>query len=290
MMLLSKKDYHKCDFTLKHVDYVDTFTNEHNGLRMFLKNCNNLMEHYELIKFIESLVRKEGEWVIGALEGSSTFLTTTRDLNNNLLMNVIGKEVILRVVDKYKKENSGILVEKIDLSDFKYKNHVSEITTKIGLMYEGKKMGHCVGGYSYPIIDGRSRIFHIEYNGIGSTVEIGLPVNKLSLGWAHISYGNTRDDDGTIREVYQNEETPIDMCMLVKSNGVTEKIELNKLILYRVNQHYGRFPEMGNLTPIDESQEIVRKLVQYLNMNHLPDNFKINPKSFADKEDSSIFV
>lgn len=290
-MILTKKDYHKCDFDLKHVDYVDNFTKEHYGMQMFLRNCNTLMEQYELIKFIKSLANKEGNWIIGALENSTTQLTTMRDGNNNLFMNIIGKEVIIKLVEKYKKENSETLTEAIDLSGFEYKGCVKELVAKLQLIEEGSKMGHCVGGYSGVVADGKSRIFHIECDGIGSTVEIGTPSTSYRVlgDDPHIPTNRgKRYIDKKIVEVYQPENFN-DSCILVFEDETTEKVHINNVI-YSVKQHSGRFPERGNQTPTETNRKIVEELVRYLNINHLPKNYKIRSECFANKEDSSIFV
>lgn len=280
-MLLSKKDYHKCNFDIKHVDYIDKFAKEHYHIQMFLRGCNTLMEQYELIRFIKSLVNKEGSWVIGALENSHSFMVTHRDEQGRLLANILGKEVILKIVDKYKKENSGFLTEAVDLSGFEYNECVKEIVTKIGLISEGERMGHCVGGYSQSIIDGRSRIFHIECDGIGSTIEIGLPVK---------TYMTSRHpdplDDGypnDIVEIYQDDECEEDECIVVTGNQENQhlkplerhKIKIHNNLFYTIRQHYGRYPEKGNLTPTDINKDIATELVRYLNMNYLPKNYKL---------------
>jgi len=299
-MILTKKDYHKCDFDLKHVDYVDNFAKEHHGMQMFLRNCCTLVEQYELIKFIKSLANKEGNWIIGALENSNSQLTTMRDENNNLFMNIIGKEVIIKLVEKYKKENSETLTEAIDLSGFEYEGCVKELVAKLQLIEEGSKMGHCVGGYSQSIIDGRSRIFHIECDGIGSTIEIGLPV-KTYMTSRYPDPLSFRHYDGypnDIVEIYQDDECEEDECIVVTGNQENQhlrplerhKIKIHNNLFYTVRQHYGRYPEKGNLTPTDINKDIATELVRYLNMNYLPKNYKIRSEFFANKEDKRIFV
>ena len=300
-MILTKKDYYKCDFDLKHVDYVDNFTKEHHGMQMFLRNCTTLTEQYKLIRFIKSLVNKEGGWVIGALENSGSYLTTTRDDGNNLLMNVISKDVIIKLIEKYKKENSEILTEAIDLSGFEYDGCVKELVAKLQLVEEGSKMGHCVGGYSGVIAEGKSRIFHIECDGIGSTVEIGTPITSyrttsedpqkldpFSFSKRYDSYTPPTYVIKNIVEVLQPENFNT-QCILVFEDETTENVNV-KNVIYTIKQHNGRFPEMGNLTPTDTNKKIVDELVRYLNKNHLPKNFKIRSECFATNEDSCIFV
>ena len=266
-MILSKKGYYKCNFDIKHVDYIDKFASEHHGMRMFLKDCNTLIEQYDLIKFIKSLARKEGDWVIGSLETADRYMVTTRDENNKLLMNDVSKSTIIKLVEKFKKESVEELVEKLDLSNFEYKNCIRELTTTLQLKEEGSRMGHCVGGYSNSIRDNRSRIFHIDCDGIGSTVEIATPVTK---SWSN---GETKD----IVEIFQpvNDETN---CMVFFEDKSYQSIPASTFT-YKLRQHSGRYPEKGNLTPTDINQNIVKELIEYLNLNHLPDNYKIRIKT-----------
>jgi hypothetical protein len=291
MMILTKKSYHKCDFDVKHVDFIDKFAKEHYGVQNILKSCETLREQYNMVKFIKSLASKEGEWVIGSLENInwSKYKETWKGK--------VTKEFILQIIEDDKIAGSVELNQKVDLSKFKNNGCVKELNTTIELRQEGKKMGHCVGGYSNSIKSGDSRIFHVDCDGIGSTVEIGTPrksfyhtnkegknvyeeavefyqpeswVNKPSEGW-HADKVN---------------EGNISKCIAVFADGTTEVIRTSDL-KYWVRQHNGRYPEKGNLTPTDTNKIIVEELIGYLNNHHLPNNIVIN---FAKKEDSLIFV
>ena len=277
-MILIKNDYYKCDFDLKHVDYIDNFIKEHSGIQIFLKNCCTLMEEYKLIRFIKSLVNKEGIWVIGVLENY------IRD-NNNLFINIINKEVIIKLVEMYKNENNEALTKAINLSDFEYKGYVKELVTKLQLIEEGKKMGHCVGGFNSVITEGKSRIFHIEYDGIGSTVEISTPITHFhKLNRTTLTIDSRGQKDYTMKkviEVFQPDYFE-NKCIIIFEDETTEITNINNVV-YSVKQHYGKFPEKGNLTPTETNQKIVKELVRYLNINHLPKNFKIRSEYFANK-------
>jgi hypothetical protein len=272
-MILSKKDYYKCDFSIKHVDYIDNFAREHHGMRMFLKDCKNVKEQYELIKFIKSLAKKEGDWIIGSLETSDRYMVTTRDEENKLLMNDISKETILKLIEKFKRDNIQELTVKLDLSNFEYKNCVRELTTTLQLKDEGSRMGHCVGGYSDSIKRGDSRIFHIDCDGIGSTVEIKTPRRYKDK---HFDWFNEDTKRIEILEVYQPNDVTLfkNMGIVIYSDGTTDKISITELT-YGIRQHHGRYPEKGNLKPTETNENIVKELVGYLNLNNLPDNYKI---------------
>lgn len=284
-MLLVKPDYHKCDFDLKHVDFIDTFGREHTNIRFISSKSKNLMEHYRILKFIKSVAKKEGDWVIGILENLS------HSKYGEKIKSGITKELILNIVEEEKKANSAELIESVDLSGFKFRSSVQELNTTLMLMSEGNKMGHCVGGYSGSVKDGRSRIFHIEYNGIGSTVEISVPSNKRNKRveetngqWGWGSY-----KEFTIVDVYRSSTDVKNECIVFYDDGTSENIRISEL-LYKSRQHYGRYPEKGNLTPTEENKKIVEKLVEYLNENSLPGVFKNKNLFLADNKENVIFV
>jgi hypothetical protein len=291
MMVLTKKNYYKCDFDIKHVDFIDKFTTEHYGIQSLLKNCETIREQYSIVKFIKSLASKEGEWVIGSLENINW--SKYKEIWDGKLT----KDFILKIVEDEKMAGSVELVEKFNLSNFNHKSCIKELNTTIDLRQEGKKMGHCVGGYSNSIKSGDSRIFHIDCDGIGSTVEIGTPRTKI--------YHKNKDGQTVYEEAiefYQPEswanklskgwhsdkinEGNVNKCIAVFADGTTDVIRTSDL-KYHVRQHNGRYPEKGNLVPTELNKKIVEELVEYLNTYHLPNNIKI---IFAKKEDICIFV
>ena len=257
-MLLVKKDYYKCNFSIKHVDVLDKFVGEHYGLTPMLKHCDTLEEQYKIVKFIKSLCNKEGDWVIGLLENVH--------LRNNDFK--LTNEFILNLVEENKKTGFNELNVKADLSRFKYKKYVKEINTINDLRNEGKKMGQCVGGYYETIESDESRIFHIEYDGIGSTLQILCPHTQNIF-------------DIEPHSVNKNK------CTLVYNDGTKKNVYI-KTLIYSNSQHYGRYPEKGNLTPNEKNVEIVEELIKYFNNNYLDE--KIRNFIIAVKEKSSIFV
>jgi hypothetical protein len=102
---------------------------------------------------------------------------------------------------------------------------------------EGKKMGHCVGGYSYNVEKGESRIFHIEVDGISSTLEIGL-----------VDYDDYFLGSQKVRKADRKKK-------------------------FTIRQHQGRYPEkMGNQVPTNKCRGVGMKLVYYLSKQELSDD------------------
>ena len=276
-MILTKKNYHKCDFTIKHVDFIDKFILEHCGISFLLRNCETISEQYNMVKFIKSLANKEGDWIIGSLEN-----VNFNDYNESY-KNRTEKQFILKLIEDDKIACSTELNKKVVLSDFDYKNCVKELNTTIELREEGKKMGHCVGGYSNSIESGESRIFHINCDGIGSTLQISTPITKL--------YHKGKNGKASLEEVVEfyrpeNWEGDNNKCIAIFKDTTTQLINVDQL-KYGIRQHYGKYPEKGNLTPTSNNKEVAEKLIKYLNDNCLSTNIKLN---FANKHNERIFV
>jgi hypothetical protein len=220
--LISNDGYYDCDFTDKHLNVIRTFVNEHRRIRGLLYKSGNIQEQYNNVMLIKRIVKQEGVWVVGVLE------TLGNDMMNS--QTKMTEEWIYGLIEKEKKRMSTPLVEPLKLDGFKYRKYVTELTTPISLRKEGEKMGHCVGGYSSNIENGHSRIFHIEVDGIGSTLEVRLLESQWEL------------------------------------NTYTKP---NKEVV-RVGQHYGRYPEkMGNQTPTNKNRGVAFKLCYFLSQQLL---------------------
>jgi hypothetical protein len=284
-MILSKKDYYKCDFTLKHVDVIDKFSKEHYGVNSILKYCDNLTHQYNVVKYIKTLAKREGDWIIGLLENI--------DWNkyNNIFDGKITKEFISKIIESEKEVNSVELTTKIELSNFEYSSCVKELNTVIDLRMEGKKMGHCVGGYASSIKSEHSRIFHIDCDGIGSTIEVYLPEKE--------KYCRVQKKHCKIVEVYQPKELTFDKfrntfkdlekCIVFYEGGTSEELRVRDVV-YRQAQHFGRYPEKGNLEPTATNKNVAKELIKYLNKNHLPKNYKLVDNNLVAEEENGIFV
>jgi len=231
--LMVNDKYYDCDFTEEHLDEIVDFVNNHRRLSGLLSRTNNVQEQYNNIKMIKTLAKQEGQWIIGELE--------TLGLEEMIRGSVITKEWVEGLIEKEKQRISTPLVEPINISNFKYKECVTELTKPIELKLEGEKMGHCVGGYSYNVERGESRIFHIEVDGINSTLEIGL-----------IDYGNNMDYE---LDTLENRK----------------KIDRKKK--FAIKQHYGRYPEkLGNQVPTNKCRGVGMKLVYHLAKQELSDD------------------
>ena len=222
--LMTNEYFYKCDFTKEHLDEIVEFVHEHRRLGGLLSRVDTVQEQYNNVKMIKTLAKQEGQWIIGTLE--------TLGIQEMIRGTVITKEWVEGLIKKEKERMSTPLIDPINLDGFKYKNYVTELVKPLDLKLEGEKMGHCVGGYSYNIERGESRIFHIEVDGISSTLEVGL-----------VRYTT--------------------MLFELDTPSNREKADVKKE--FRVKQHYGRYPEkMGNQTPTNKCRGIAFKLCYFL--------------------------
>jgi hypothetical protein len=264
--LVSHENYFDCDFHESHIEYIDNFMNDHRGLRWLFDATLSLYNEDELpgshsagttsidgtlqgqynkIRVIKSISNKRGEWIVGELENLQY------DKRQKLVQSEDLGKFINDYLDEREKELSLPLVEKLDLSGFEYVDCVTEINTTKDLKSEGTRMGHCVGGYSSAIKDGRSRIFHIECDGIGSTLEVGVTSDSI---WPRLDIGN-------MREISDSWKEHIDRSRLRRLETLDRQLENTK---FSIKQHRGRYPEKGNLNPTETNKEIAKKLVEFI--------------------------
>ncbi len=158
-------------------------------------------------------------------------------------------------IEEKEKELKTPLIEPIDLTEFEYVDCVKELVTDIELRAEGSRMGHCVGGYSNSIKSGKSRIFHIECNGVGSTLEIKMKYRNI---WPKFGVSEKR-------EIPEQWVKYCDKKLIDELTRLDHEIEHTCVIK---GQHYGRYPEKGNLTPTEENKKVVEELIGFINKNY----------------------
>jgi hypothetical protein len=275
MMVLAKKDYHKCDFTIKHLNVIDEFTKKHYYIRRVLSKLDTVSEQYKMVKFIKSLAKKEGEWIIGLLE----------NVDNKELPNNFTNEQLVKFIEEEKSKDSQALVEPLNLNDFIFNKNIKELISNLQLKMEGTMMGHCVGGYGSQVERGYSRIFHVEHNGIGSTLELSLP----NLVKPNYNVFIDRGDGPKIEEIIRS--TKYEDKFIVRYSDDSTAVLSEKDLGYKVRQHQGRYPEKGNLTPTERNTYVATELVKFLNQKYFLEKFNIDlTENFAIKKNNLTFV
>jgi hypothetical protein len=224
------------DFTKEHVDHVIKFVKQHT--RVWYKLPKKDFQYcYGEIKKLISYAKKEGDWVIGEFENYQYENGVNRPMWRTQVRELKPYDFddFKLIVEKKKKEMLEPLIEPISLEGFDYIDNVTELVTPLTLKNEGKTMGHCVGGYSNTIKEGGSRIFHVEFDGISSTLQI----KKGMRIWPYL--GDSSDKE-KIKEWEENTKAK-----------------------WEISQHYGEYPiQRGNVTPNTKNTEIAKELCKFL--------------------------
>ncbi len=157
-----------CNHHHKNFKKLEQFAREHFGvICLFNRLGLNFSEQLQAIRTIGCSVKKHGLFVIGLLE----------DSNNVILREAteLSEELIEHVVSDFRRSVSATqLVSPVNLSGFPRKHLaiVIELVNAQQLEEEGIKQHHCVGGYIDAIQSGKCRIFHLEYLGESTTLQI----------------------------------------------------------------------------------------------------------------------
>ena len=155
-----------CNHHPKSLQKLEKFADKHLRVtNLFNRIGLNVTEQLQAIRTIWRSVNKHGLFVIGLLE----------DGNNVLLREAteFSEELVDRIVSDYRRSAFATqLVAPVDLSGFPRKHQVLELTNAQQLVEEGGKQRHCVGGYADAVRSGDCRIFHLEYLGVSTTLQI----------------------------------------------------------------------------------------------------------------------
>ncbi|MFN7656367.1 MAG: hypothetical protein ACK5OW_01095, partial [bacterium] len=204
---------------------------------------------------------------------------------NKELPNNFTNEQLVKFIEEEKSKDSQALVEPLNLNDFIFNKNIKELISNLQLKMEGTMMGHCVGGYGSQVERGYSRIFHVEHNGIGSTLELSLP----NLVKPNYNVFIDRGDGPKIEEIIRS--TKYEDKFIVRYSDDSTAVLSEKDLGYKVRQHQGRYPEKGNLTPTERNTYVATELVKFLNQKYFLEKFNIDlTENFAIKKNNLTFV
>jgi hypothetical protein len=161
--------YVHCDFHEKHLKKIQRFFSAHPLMAAVFCNLD-IQQQLKSIRLVEKMADQHGLYVIGLIEHAFQYIQADE----------ITEERILALIEAYKQEYEDLSVapldieDRLNISEFKFKESVRELLTLDELLEEGKKMRHCVGGYAIALRKKQCRIFHIEYGKESSTLDIVL--------------------------------------------------------------------------------------------------------------------
>ena len=163
---IQNSNFLSCSHHSKNLFQLEQFAQEHFGVICFFNRLGlNVAQQVQAIRTIWRAVRLHGLHIIGLLE----------DQNNEIIRNAteFSEGLIDRLIENFRKNNSeNKLIEPVDISGFPRSHQVLELVSFQQLAEEGQKQRHCVGGYSDAVKSGRCRIFHLEYLGTSTTLQI----------------------------------------------------------------------------------------------------------------------
>jgi hypothetical protein len=125
-----------------------------------------------------------------------------------------------------------------------FSSYITEITTESKLLEEGSNMKHCVGGYGQKVKDGECRIFHIDHNGVHSTLEI-----EIHSGEIHFNRVKKETSSKIIR----------------KNQKSIENKKTRSVIVYSIKQHKAKLNQRPSAINLKIAEMLVRSLNPVLN-------------------------
>jgi hypothetical protein len=167
----------------EQLESMNTLFNKHNGLIVGRNNItlSNLYHVYKLAKTFEN---KYGIYAIGMLE--TDLKHNDKLLSFNYEQDIKHLESLIKTEMENKEKSLCTRLPLLESYTLQYppfaQFSIKELTTGLELLVEGTTMSHCVGGYSYRIHTGMSRIFHIAFSDndklLHTTVEVKVSYNS----------------------------------------------------------------------------------------------------------------
>jgi hypothetical protein len=232
----------------------------------------NLKEIYEIYNSL-SIINSDNVMHIGHVEVQINSL-----LSLSKVSDVIARLSFLHVQSKKYLLNENKLIAKL-FEDSEFNNVTSKELVKTSeLTYEGQVLNHCVGGYSYAIRDGRTRILSFVGSESRATLEINKDYNsegKYSCG-QFLSNHNSEPDKELWKAVYLFSlkfEKHMDMKGIIKKLNKKISYELMLSLCKKHNPEIYEFIDGLIEYTITGKHKVVEKPASCIYENFLDDDF-----------------
>jgi hypothetical protein len=157
----------------------------------------------------------------------------------NNLVSIHGVENIIKKISELHTESKNVLLNEKAIVAPLFKNinikniNIKELVKTSELTHEGQVMNHCVGGYSYSIRDGASRILSFANNNVRGTLQLSKrrSVNDKYRCQQFLSYNNSEPPKEMWEALYLfslNFEPYMDLEEIIKT--VSKKINHNLIL------------------------------------------------------------
>jgi len=252
-MLLAKKAYYDCEFNIEDVNVVDEFTWNYKLTRLFLKNTETVKETLEVINHIQSLIKKEGNWVLNFLNNYNVFVPKELDVI----------EVLSEIIEEEKVRGFIPISKQYDLNKVPYSKNIKQLMS----INEIRNLDLDVS-YEFltnALLMNQADFFKIE---IDNDYYVLMVEKPITTKWVNNKQKN-------IVEVIQPESFE-NYCFVIfdDKESIEDEVKNYQYGKRRMihKKSYGGLNR--NVTP-ERVKIITKELISFLNQNHLPKKYKI---------------
>jgi hypothetical protein len=184
-------NFHKCDFTKKHIeDFEKIFNNNDMLISAIVNGKLNLQESLTFIKTIKSMTNKESNLFVDIIV--ERIINDFGTLDKSKFKD---KEFIKTIFEEEKSKRSSFLTTPIEMSGFEFKDNVYELISEYDLLFGSRLLHNCMSNpgqeYATKISKGNCKLFVIETENSYSGVEMEYSITgfkvKTVLGVANKS-------------------------------------------------------------------------------------------------------
>jgi len=156
--VMDNTEYIQSDFSSKHLQELSMFEARHPlAVKLLTGVTPDFMSIAKGIRLLKSLGKVHGnpDFVIGLLEQAQSYGIQLREVT---------EQSINELIATYSSIGDSKLIDAADLSQFKHKDAITELTSSDALRWEGVRCSNCIGGYAGTVKNaaGKVRIFHVH--------------------------------------------------------------------------------------------------------------------------------
>ena len=174
-LIITNTKFHLCDFNDTNVRHFNNFISKHPLFsNLVMASKLNFQDSEKLMYIIKKLLPKEIDMFCDII--------TKEIINGNVeSKNLTDKNFVLEKYNEIRTTLSTPFVEKLNLSDFEYKENVKELISTYDLLWGGNYMHNCIAnnGFQEKITSNRVRLFIIHDETNRSAVQLNSISNGL---------------------------------------------------------------------------------------------------------------
>jgi len=179
IIALLNSDFCKCDFTIDHIKLIENHIDDFSFIASNILKFNlTLQESYILCKDINSIIKKEGEWITPIISQS---------MRENNVMIKPTYEILMDSINKLKEKQNKPLINSLEIVDklrLPENIIIKEIVSETEINWVGNKLKNCINdpgqGYKHKIESGKAKLFVIMTDVSCSALELHFSNNNLS--------------------------------------------------------------------------------------------------------------